>query len=102
MLISDLATVVTMVDTVCLALLCLPQKGPKTIFYTYTAHFVLLDPNCTIKKIVCSALPLILMNPMHHPVKMAKNHGFLPRGVETKPKTLFQSAISWMCHFGPM
>ena len=30
------------------------------------------------------------MNPMHHPVTMAKNHGFLPRGVEGNAKKLFQ------------
>ena len=29
------------------------------------------------------------MNPMHYPVTMAKNHGFLSRGVEGKAKKLF-------------
>ena len=29
------------------------------------------------------------MNPLHHPVTMAKNHSFLPIGVEGKTKKLF-------------
>ena len=40
-------------------------------------------------KIVCPEPPLILMNPMHHPVTMAKNYVFLPIGVEGQAKQLF-------------
>ena len=70
---------------------------------SYIAHFVLLCPNYTMKKLVCPAMPLILMNPMHHPVTMAKTHDFLPRGIEGKAKKLFFcTAISGICHFGPM
>ena len=36
------------------------------------------------------------MNPMHHPVTMAKNH-VLTIGVEWKAKSLFCSAISGLC-----
>ena len=43
-----------------------------------TAHCVLLGHKYTMKKLVCPATPLIFMNPMHHPVTMAKNHGFYP------------------------
>ena len=44
-----------------------------------TAHYVLLGPYNTMKKkLVCPATPLILMNPMHQPVTMAKNYGFYP------------------------
>ena len=64
------------------------------------AHCVLLDPKNTIKKIVCPATPLILMNPMHHPVTMAKNHVFLPIGVEGEPKKLFSAAP--FLGFGPI
>ena len=43
------------------------------------AHCVLLGPNYTIEKLVCPEPPIILMNPMHQPVTMAKIHSFLPR-----------------------
>ena len=40
---------------------------------------------------------------MHHPVTMAKNHGFLPRGVEGKAKKLFSEVPSLGCvHLGPI
>ena len=32
--------------------------------------------------------------PMHHQVTMAKNHGFLPRGVEGQAKKSFSAASS--------
>ena len=53
------------------------NNGPN-----YIAHCVLLGPKYALKKLVCPATPLLLMNPMHHLVTMAKNHGFLPIGVE--------------------
>ena len=61
------------------------------------------------KKIVCPATPLLLMNPMHHPVTMAKNHGFLPRGVEGKAKKFVLKRHLWamstwdqLKHWGPV
>ena len=50
----------------------------------------------------CSEPPFFLMNPMHHPVTMAENHGFLPRGVEGQAKKLFCIAISGKCQLGAM
>ena len=48
-------------------------------------------------------MPLILMNPMHHPVTMAKKHVFLPIGREGKAKQLFSAAPSQGCaHLGPI
>ena len=67
------------------------------------AHCVLLGPKYALKKLVCPARPILLMNPMHHPVTMAKNHVFLPIGVEGKAKTLFSAAPSLGCaHLGPI
>ena len=43
------------------------------------------------------------MNPMHQLVTMAKNHGFLPIGVEGKAKKLFSEAPSLGCaRLGPI
>ena len=37
---------------------------------------VLLGPKCALKKFVCSATPLLLMNPMHHPGHESKKTCF--------------------------
>ena len=47
-----------------------------------------------MKKLVCSELPLLFMNPKHHPVTMANKHGFLPRGIEGQAKNSFSAAPS--------
>ena len=65
-----------------------PQSLSLSLHEVHNAHFVLLGPNYTMEKIVCPATPLILMNPMDHPVTIANNHGFLHKGVEGKAKKL--------------
>ena len=41
-------------------------------------------------KKVCPELHLLLlMSSMHHPVTMAKNHGFCPEALKDKPKNFF-------------
>ena len=68
------------------------------IFNSNTAHCVLLGSNYTMKKLVCPEPPLILMIPLPHPVPMAKNHGFLPIGIEGQAKKkLFSTAPSLGC-----
>ena len=74
---------------------------------------IILTFNCTLrfagpfritpwKKLGCPATPLILMNPLHYPVTMAKIYD-LTIDVEGKTKkNFFWSIISGMCHFGPM
>ena len=57
------------------------------------AHCVLLGPNYTVKKTWFTQAVYHLDDSMNHLVTMAKNHGFLPIGVEWKAKTFFQQ-----CH----
>ena len=65
--------------------------------------FFLLGPNYTMNKPCCPEMPLRLMNPMHQPATMVKNHGILPRGVEGQAKKPFSAAPSLGCaNLGPM
>ena len=62
-----------------------------------SVHCILLGPNYTMKKLVCTELPLILMNPLHHPVTMAKVHGFYPKALKDSPKNFFSASPSLGC-----
>ena len=61
----------------------------------YTALCVLLGPNYTMTKTNLSCTSPILINPIHHPVKRAKNQSFLPRGAEGEAKKLFLQRHLW-------
>ena len=75
-----------------------PKEGEVTIGLNLNiAHCVLLGIKYTMKKTCFPELPLLLMNPIHHSVTRAKNHVFLPRGIEGKAKKLFSAAPSLAC-----
>ena len=63
---------------------------------------VLLGPKYALKKKrKIPATPLLLMNPMHHPVTMAKNHDFFTQRPGRKSQnTFFCNTISGLCSLG--